>query len=396
MKLEKTDKITILALSWRDIKAPKAGGAEIHTHALLSLADQDKFRVISFSMAAEGLPEEEVIDGVTYLRAGGVLGVITAAARFYRQNADNIDFVIDQCNTHRFFTKFWVPEEKRIFYIHQLTREIWNIHMKPPFSWIGAAMETPMLRLSRKDYCITISDSTKADLVAVGFNEDRVMVIPEWITTKPWPRDKFCEKEEPPYFIFVGRFARYKGINTSVEALGEVRKTHPDVRLKVCGKPDMDYVNEQLKPICDKYNMTIGTDENCDVYLAGFVADQEKLTLQSKAVALLFPSIREGWGLIISEAASVGTPSIVYNAPGSVDAVNKGRAGFLSETNDVKGIADKMLVCLENPTEYNKMRDDAYAFTVKYLQWGDGVDFMSKIIDVVKNKKSADTIARDF
>lgn len=33
-KIEVSNKITILALSWRDIKAPKAGGAEVHTHEM--------------------------------------------------------------------------------------------------------------------------------------------------------------------------------------------------------------------------------------------------------------------------------------------------------------------------------------------------------------------------
>ena len=42
IKLESDPRITVLALSWRDIKAPKAGGAEIHTHEMLSRADHKK------------------------------------------------------------------------------------------------------------------------------------------------------------------------------------------------------------------------------------------------------------------------------------------------------------------------------------------------------------------
>ena len=44
-------KTTILALSWRDIKSPKAGGAEVHTHEMLSRADMDKYKIYHFATA---------------------------------------------------------------------------------------------------------------------------------------------------------------------------------------------------------------------------------------------------------------------------------------------------------------------------------------------------------
>lgn len=397
-RLDSSDKITILALSWRDIKAPKAGGAEIHEHRLISGTDMSKFRVVHFSMAANGLPAEEEIDGVTYLRSGGAFGVIVAAARFYRSNKDNIDFVIDQCNTHRFFTRFWVPARKRIFYIHQLTREIWDYMAKPPISW-GKYFETAFLRLQKDDYCITVSDSTKADLVAVGFDPDKVMVVPEWITTKPWAWENLPAKTVPPYFVFVGRYATYKGIDVAIEALAEVKKTHPDARLVVVGKKNMEYINSSLKPLCDRLKLSVNAGESddnsdVDVFLTGFVTDEEKLDYQSKATALVFPSIREGWGLIITEAATVGTPSIVFNSPGSVDAVNKGKAGFLCASNDVFGVAELMKCCLEDSDTYEAMRKSAYEFAVKYLEWGEGRDSLSEVISVVKNGGKADEVSK--
>ena len=133
-KIKKKDKITILSLSWRDIKSPNAGGAEVHTHEMLSRADKSKFRIYHFSPRYGSLPKSEVIDGVMYIRAGNVISVIFHAWIFYLTNRKNIDFVIDQCNTHRFFTLFWVRREKRIFYIHQLTKEIWDYSARFPLS----------------------------------------------------------------------------------------------------------------------------------------------------------------------------------------------------------------------------------------------------------------------
>ncbi len=160
-KIEKSDKTTILSLSWRDIKSPKAGGAEVHTHEMLSRIDKSKYRVYHLATASQGLPESEVIDGVTYMRNGNAVTVIWAAMRFYFSNRKNVDLVIDQCNTHRFFTPLWVNKGKRIFYIHQLTKEIWDYSARFPLSKIGKVTEEWMLKLNRKDAVITVSESTR-------------------------------------------------------------------------------------------------------------------------------------------------------------------------------------------------------------------------------------------
>lgn len=141
----------------------------MHTHELLSGVDMNCYRVIHLAAQYENLTDDEVIDGVNYIRKGNVFSVIWYAFLYYKKNRKNIDFVVDQCNTHRFFTPFWVKRKKRIFYIHQLTREIWDINLNPPISTIGKLMETPLLWIYRKDYTITVSNSTKKDLLEIGF-----------------------------------------------------------------------------------------------------------------------------------------------------------------------------------------------------------------------------------
>ena len=94
-KIKESDKITILALSWRDITSPNAGGAEVHTHEMLRRVDKNKYRIYHLATRKDGQPENEVIDGVTYLRHGNAITVITAAMRFYFLNKENIDYLSD-------------------------------------------------------------------------------------------------------------------------------------------------------------------------------------------------------------------------------------------------------------------------------------------------------------
>lgn len=368
--LQQDSRITILALSWRDIESPTAGGAEVHTHELLKRANHNKFRIIHLAAMYEGLEPNKVIDGVQYLRKGSVLSVIWYAWKYYTKNKDKIDIVIEQCNTHRFFAPIWVEQKKRIFYIHQLTREIWDINLKFPFSTIGKIMETPLLKINKNDYTIALSPSTKQDLIDVGFQEEKIEIIPVGMNFLPWEKEQFKEKEKEPTFIYAGRYAKYKGIDYAIEAFGMLKEKYPMARLWLIGKRDDAYIQERLVPICKQYGLkwSNNPEETGDIISWGFVNEDKKLELISRAQALLFPSIREGWGIPITEAAMVGTPSIVFDSPGLRDAVNMGRAGYLCKENSAVGLKEMMIKTTDSKESYEEVKEKAYQFS-KQFQW---------------------------
>lgn len=381
------NKITILALSWRDIKAPKAGGAEVHTHEMLKRADKSKYRIYHFSPKAADLPEKEEIDGVVYLRSGNVITVILKAMVFYKKNRKNIDFVIDQCNTHRFFTPFWVKKEKRIFYIHQLTKEIWDYSAKFPLSKIGKLLEEWMLRLNRKDAVITVSESTRDELIARGYNPKKIKIIHNGVSFEPWSEDRWCLKETAPTFIYAGRYSPYKGIDVAVEALAKVKKEYPDVKLWIIGKKDPEYVDSNLMPICNENNLVWEDAKNDnptgDIVSWGYVSEEKKLELLSRAHVLLFPSIREGWGIPVTEAGCVGTSCIAFDSPGIREAVNYGKAGYLCDANTVEGLAKQMKIVIADKDRYIKNRKSAYEYSSQFL-WDEVGKEFGKFIETLR------------
>lgn len=387
-KIKKSDKTTILALSWRDIKSPNAGGAEVHTHEMLRRADKSRYRIYHLATRAEGQSESEVIDGVTYLRHGNAITVILAAIQFYRKNRNNIDFVIDQCNTHRFFTPFWVPAKKRIFYIHQLTKEIWDYSANFPLSTIGKLTEEWMLKLDRHDAVITVSESTRDELVERGYDAKKIKIIHNGVSFQPWERNKWCEKEEKPTFIYAGRYSPYKGINVAVEALTQVKQDNPDARLWIIGKKNQEYVDKNLMPVCDQNHLTWedATDDNPtgDIVSWGYVSEEKKLELLSRSHVLLFPSIREGWGIPITEAGCVGTPCIAFDSPGIREAVDYGKAGYLCTDNTVKGLAAQMHIAISDKMVYSNKRESAYAYSSQFL-WDEVGKEFERFIDSLEN-----------
>jgi glycosyltransferase involved in cell wall biosynthesis len=70
------------------------------------------------------------------------------------------------------------------------------------------------------------------------------------------------------------------------------------------------------------------------VVFAGHVAEATKRHLMSRAHALVATSVREGWGLVVSEAAALGTPTIAYDVPGLRDSVRAARGVLVDEDPD--------------------------------------------------------------
>lgn len=398
MKLPHSKQITILVLAWRDPRSADSGGAELFAHEMLSRLDRAKYRIVHIAPRQPDLPESETIDAITYLRMGNPLTVIGYAWSFYRHNQHTIDYVIDHCNTHRFFTSLWVSKPKRIFFIHQLTREIWFAHLPFPLNAIGYALETPMLRLARHDPTLTVSASTKADLVATGFDPACVQILPEGLNFEPWPPHAFLPKAGKT-FLYVGRYARYKGMEAIIHALAQVKAQHQDARLWLVGKINADYYQGVLKPLIAAHGLTVSTHPvsapasdaasapvpDPDILLWGYVPQEQKLALMSRAVAALLPSRREGWGLTVTEAAVVGTPSIVYPSPGLVDAVDHGRAGYITTACTAEALAAMMLTVLADEARYAQMRQRAYAFS-QPLHWDQTARAFDTFLDELRQQ----------
>jgi glycosyltransferase involved in cell wall biosynthesis len=127
----------------------------------------------------------------------------------------------------------------------------------------------------------------------------RVVAIPEaaapWLRPQPPSRDS---QAPAPYFLFVGTLEPRKNLNTLLKAWREVRRRHA-VDLVLAGRRRAD--GPEIAP-------------ESGLRLAGEVADQELATLYSGAVAFVYPSLYEGFGLPVLEAMQCGVPVIASRA----------------------------------------------------------------------------------
>lgn len=309
-------RLRILILNWRDITHPLAGGAEVYTHSVANEWVKEGHSVTLFCAAIDGSPAVEDFDGVHIIRRGTRYGVYREAKRFYhREGRGNFDLVIDEVNTRPFGAAKWVDDVPAIALIHQVCREIWHYQTPFPMAIVGRYLLEPLwLHRYRNVLTVTLSESSKKSLKKYGLS--RVTVVPVGFRSIGERPD--VPRETRPTVVFVGRLSSNKRPDEAIRAFGLLRETMPTAALWVIG----------TGPIEDELRMSAPEG----VQFLGRISADEKMERLARAHVLILTSVREGWGLVVTEAASVGTPTIAYDVAGLSDSVRASN-GFLTAPN---------------------------------------------------------------
>lgn len=368
----------ILILNWRDIKNPTGGGAELLTHEMAKRWVSHGHTVTMFSSSFPGsLPVEE-IDGVSIIRRGHpdvrslFFSVHFLAFVYYLHIfKGHYDVVIDEVHGIPFFTP-WYVREKTIVLICEVAKDLWTRMFGSLFGTLGAIVESFYLRhVYKKKVFLTISPSTKDDLVKEGILPGNIFILPMGITTHETVTKE--KKEKRKTLVFVGRLTKSKGIEDAIAAVALIAQSVKDIELWIIGRGETVYTR-YLK----EFTETLGVAEN--VHFLGFLNEKEKFARLSRAHILLAPSLMEGWGLTIPEAGYVGTPAVAYNTKGLRDVVRDGVTGLLCKENTPEDLASCVLQLLRNSKKYTSMQKSAEKLAKKYT-WDDTA---TKALDVIK------------
>jgi hypothetical protein len=175
----------IVIFNWRDIKNPKKGGAEIVTHKYAYGWVKFGHTVTIISPAFPHCQKKELIDGIKYVRLGmntswNYLFIYFFIFYYYwRYLRNNIDLVVDQIHGIPFFTPLYV-KEKKIAFICEVAIEIWDRMYPASIALLGRLIERNYFKLYKKIKFLTISESTKNDLLKMGVKMRNIeVIIPE-------------------------------------------------------------------------------------------------------------------------------------------------------------------------------------------------------------------------
>lgn len=344
--------MNILILNWRDPKNPKSGGAEIVTLEHAKAWVRKGHVVTWFTSKFENCKNEGKIEGINIVRRGNFITVYFLAPFFYLFSKNKYDVVIDEIHGLPFFTPLYAKIPK-IAFIHEVAGEIWDFMFPFPLNKIGKLIEPLYFKLYKNVKFWTDADSTIDDLVNKGIKRRNCIAINCPVSNKQLKT--LPKKEKVPTFIFVSRVVKMKGIEEVIRAFFYILRELEDAKLWIVGDGDKKYV-EELKETTRSYSIST------KIKFFGRVSEEEKLELMKKAHMLLHASIKEGWGLVVIEAASQGTPSVVYNVSGLKDSVKNGKTGVVLEENSSREMAKQAIELLKNKNKY-------LTFQKNGLQW---------------------------
>ena len=295
----------IAMLSWRGPRHPRHGGAEVYTERVLSRLVEEGHEVTWYSGRYRGARPREW-NGIRLEHGLPNLAVYPSGHLWARYRHNSYDLFIDQINS----LGFCLPSAglPTMSLIHQLALDIWDAELRWPLNPMGRRLEQAVLSRYRETPFVTVSQSTMDSLRDAGWRGEGHIV------RNGVDRFTQTEKSPVPVITFLGRFkAKAKRLDHAVAIHQLVRKELPDCELWVIGRGKVP-------------KWLVGTP---GVKIFDNVTDEERDRLLGASWCCLATSVREGWGLMVTESAAAGTPTVAYNVPGLRESVIDAVTGVL-------------------------------------------------------------------
>ncbi len=195
---------------------------------------------------------------------------------------------------------------------------------------------------------ITVSDAVAAYMEAQGIPGDRIRVVLCGALGSPrLPAIAQCPPTQllQPAIVTVAGMNHRKGIIPLLAAFERVAGARHDAHLYIVGDgPDRAEFEERAlrSPFFKR------------IHFHGF--QRNPLPYMIAAHTFVLASIRESFGLVLTEARECGCAIIASDVDGIPEALDGGRAGLLVPPGDVAALADALSLLLENPAEHERLR----------------------------------------
>jgi len=234
----------------------------------------------------------------------------------------------------RYFESAWVPFKNRA--VRTTLRTIFANHKF-----------TYQLRRALKNahVIMSVSENTKKDIEKYfGVNSKKSKVALLGVDVKPAKTNDISPeiKEKlptKPYLLWVGAGDARRRLDDAIAAFNNLKAAGRDIQLVLVGE---NYKAPEKIPNVVVRNAVLGSSYKKDIVTLGYVDDVTKQKLFREAIAFVFPTKYEGFGIPVLEAMLMECPIIVYKNS-SVPEVGGEYALYAKDWNDIKEHVEKLL-----------------------------------------------------
>lgn len=209
------------------------------------------------------------------------------------------------------------------------TRRYWLSYIGPLSGRIGYAVQRLCVRVQHRAFCF--SRLHRDRLLKEGVPSEPTILEGEYAGDLTAPEPRTAE----PLVVFAGRHIPEKNAVAAVAAIAAARKNGLEVQGVIFGDG----------PERERVLAAIGEHGLEGIVRApGFAPREEVDDALRRALCLLHPSVREGYGLVVIEAAAHGTPVVVADGPdnAAVELVQPGANGVVAASAEPQALAAAM------------------------------------------------------
>ncbi|MGW7486769.1 glycosyltransferase family 4 protein [Streptomyces sp. NPDC054786] len=295
----------IVFLARRDLGNPAAGGSELLVDRIAEglTAHGHQVTLLCGGPAAER--------GYRVVSAGGDAGHFLRAPRQLARRIGDCDLLVEVCNGLPYLAPLW-HRGPTLCLVNHVHTDLWRLRCPGPAARAGRRLEHwALARTHRRNLLVAVSGSTASALRGLGVEPDRIRLVHNGVA-EPGP---LVPKAPEPLFLAMGRLVEYKRIDLLLRLWERVRPVTGGRLVIVGDGPERARLAATAGP---------------GVTFTGRVSEEVKHQLLCSAWLLLHPSLVEGWGLVVMEAAARRTPAIGFDIPGLRDSVEDGTTGLLA------------------------------------------------------------------
>ncbi|HEY8581904.1 MAG TPA: glycosyltransferase, partial [Capillimicrobium sp.] len=210
------------------------------------------------------------------------------------------------------------------------TRAYWIEYLGTVKGWVGWAVQRLCLSIRQRAFCFA---RMTADRCREEGLRDPVVVLSGLYTGT---HKLSAMRPSDPLVMFAGRHIPEKRVPDLVPAIERARKEVPDLRCVIFGDgPERELVQRMVAER--------GLQDVIEV--PGFVDGERIDETMSRALCMVLPSRREGYGMVVVEAASWGTPSVVVADPdnAATELVDDGENGIIASSTSPADLGEAIL-----------------------------------------------------
>lgn len=207
--------------------------------------------------------------------------------------------------------------------------------------------------IKRIDHNLAVSRSLSEMYVSLKLVKDKMKFVGHGISLDESGKEQVSLKGNPK-IMMVGRLSQIKGHTYLFQALPQIIKKFPELRLFILGDgPLKDSLTEQAASLNILNH----------IEFAGFVNPQK---YASQCQLIVAPSLYESFGLVYIESFALKIPVIAFDTETSSQIIENNETGILVEKENIKALVEGILFLLENPQERKRITENAYKKFLTY------------------------------